>query len=954
MPIRTRRRGDAPSATVSVVDPEGLTRRRLLIVGGGLALAAVVPRRPAWAAAPGVPTFESLHGRALGSTQATTAELDDYVQRVAAASPRVHTELLAGRSVQGREIRLAIVSHPDNLARLGDLERRIRALRLRPPAPATTAREARSLPAFVVALANVHGNEPSGADALAQLLYELAARTDAGNERRLRELVVVLGCVQNPDGREASQRTNANGFDLNRDWFARTQPETPGKIALYNRFPPVLGLDLHEQFGSPPDTFFFPPDNDPVHHEASRAGLAASSETFTPAMEHAFKAKGYAYEHYGIYDVFYPGYGDVAPNQAWGAAGVLFEMENANAYPEKVARHLTAADAALTAAAEHKDALLGAWAAQWPDAAAQGRRGALAPNRAQNPASPAPARVPGEAVYGYALRTSAHAADAAQLVERLRAFDVACHVLTRPLRLRRLRPFGAERFGPATLGRGTVVVLTAQPLKHWVHILLADDPFPAIPHFYDVSGWSNPALMALQGGAIGEPLTALLRRPKRTRGRSHVATLRAVDRPSELLRPVPVAPAYAFALDAAHAQAAAFALLADGVEVRRTVAPAGGLPAGSAVVAGEARGAVLAAARRFGVRAAGLGAIPGDATVARRPRVALLRDASEPTVERRFATSFGFARWVLAERLGLEVSVMRAADIEAGALATGIDAFVVPDGLSTVVPAGLPNVTVAPPGGGLSPAALAAVRAFVESGGTFCGWRALGVAVAVGAQIAGTLATRTPPRDFLVPGLPVAIELRGGGPAVRGLGAVAWAFNVADPILTGGGATFAAYADAGPRALGYAEGLSALRGTVAGTQVDVGRGRSYVMAFDPAYRGFAEGTQRLLGNALLEPPRAAPTAARATPRRAAEATRVEGAARPTLVRVAAADAAAFRTALASLRALPSGARVTSARDGGLELRAVDPDPLSGHTAAWVRELLAALQRAGVAPRLVVA
>ena len=408
------------------MNPERLTRRRLLIVGGGLVLAAAVPRRLAWAAAPEVPTFASLHGRPLGSAQATTAELDDYVRRVAAASPRVQTELLAGRSARGREIRLAIVSHPDNLARLGELERRMRALRLRPPAAATAAHEARALPAFVVALANVHGNEPSGADALAQLLYELAARTDVDNERRLRELVVVLGCVQNPDGREAGQRTNANGFDLNRDWFARTQPETPGKVALYNRFPPVLGLDLHEQFGSPPDTFFFPPDNDPVHHEASQAGLAASNETFTPAMEHAFAAKGYSYEHYGIYDVFYPGYGDVAPNQAWGAAGVLFEMENANTYPGKVARHLTAADAALTAAAEHKTALLGAWAAQWPEAVAQGRRGALAPNRAQNPATSAPAPVPAEAVYGYALRTSAHAADAAQLVERLRAFDVAC------------------------------------------------------------------------------------------------------------------------------------------------------------------------------------------------------------------------------------------------------------------------------------------------------------------------------------------------------------------------------------------------------------------------------------------------------------------------------------------------------------------------------------------------
>ena len=32
-------------------------------------------------------------------------------------------------------------------------------------------------------------------------------------------------------------RDNVYGFDMNRDWFARTQPETDGKLDLLSRSP---------------------------------------------------------------------------------------------------------------------------------------------------------------------------------------------------------------------------------------------------------------------------------------------------------------------------------------------------------------------------------------------------------------------------------------------------------------------------------------------------------------------------------------------------------------------------------------------------------------------------------------------------------------------------------------------------------------------------------------------
>jgi hypothetical protein len=308
------------------------TRRGFLVASGGLVIAtAGAPSRLVGQAiaSSGVPTFESMFGTPLGVAQAGSRQLDEYVRAVARASPRVLTNVLRPASVHGNPLRYAVVSHPDNLARLDEIARRTRALRLMPPPDREAVRHAREQPAIASIIANVHGNEPSGADATAQLLYELAARDDEENVRRLRELVIVLMPVQNPDGRNLSQRPNANGFDPNRDWFALTQNETVGKIALYSHFPPVVSADLHEQFGSPPNTYFFPPYSDPLLHECSRAGLEAQDKVISPAVERAFTAKGHAYEHYKTYDLFYPGYGDCTPNQAFGAAGMVYEQENA-------------------------------------------------------------------------------------------------------------------------------------------------------------------------------------------------------------------------------------------------------------------------------------------------------------------------------------------------------------------------------------------------------------------------------------------------------------------------------------------------------------------------------------------------------------------------------------------------------------------------------------------------
>jgi hypothetical protein len=333
--------------------------------------------------------------------------------------------------------------------------------------------------------------------------------------------------------------------------------------------------------------------------------------------------------------------------------------------------------------------------------------------------------------------------------------------------------------------------------------------------------------------------------------------------------------------------------------------------------------------------------------------VAIYRDTGAETTSMLFATSNGFATWLLSVRFGLDVRQVSAADIETGVLSSGFAALVVPDGLATVVPGGiLPNVAYSPPGGGLSPVGLANVTSFVAGGGTFLGYRSLGVAVATGAQIAGDLTTKTPPSGFTVPGCPVAMDVLAGDAATLGLEGRAFCFNVADPILTGGETTIARFPDK-LLALGYSEHLDAINGTVAATVAHVGSGSAHVFSFDPAYRGFVEGTQRLLGNVLLSPP---PGAAAGPPAAAtAAAARTAAPVRMNVVRVAPGDAAALRAAVGAVSGLPADVATVPATSGdGLQVQAADPDPLSGHPAGWLRAVLAELDRAGVAPTMIVA
>jgi Zinc carboxypeptidase len=939
-----------------------------------LALGALGSAPPRAAAASGcstrpdprVPTWSSVNHFELGTREATDEEISAYVGAVARSSRRVRAGVL-GQSGLGRPLPYALVSDPGHLTSraLDRLRADLAYLRQGGPADGRSRRALARDPAVVWVMGSVHSDEPTGADADMRLLYELASDPACAGGRRLARLLVVIVPVQNPDGRAAGTRVSGLGFDLNRDWFARTQPELQGKLALMTRFPPVALADQHEQAGS---GFFFPPYTDPIHHEVPDAALHAMDDVFGPALARAFTAAGRPFASGAPYDLFYMGYGDSSSTTLFGAAGMTFEQGSDLAYSERVSGHLLAADTLLDTAAAQAPALQRAWAAQWRSARAQGSRGLLAPNRVFVAGDRVSFPVPRTPVYAYALRADGHAADAARLARRLAAVGVEVYRLRRPLPTT-LRPFASAASGRALLAAGTYLVPLDQGPKHWVEAMLDDDSFIPFPYFYDVSSWSEPLLMGIDGGALVSPLPAGLRAGRRDRAR-----LARVGGSAPAAAPVPLvqAGAYSFPGDSQASLELAFALLGRGLTVRREPVPAqpgSPLPAGSLVVGGTDRATLAALAPAFDTPVSAVGAVDLAGLVTlRAPKVALLTPAGsgpgQPFFSERGAPSLSpaWASFMLTRRLGLTVTPVTDSDLAAGRLVGGgFTHLVVAEGADNPDGTGSSSAT-------LSTAALAQVQAFVRAGGAYVGERGQGAAVAAAAGLTGARSSADPPA-LQVPGASIRIALDPSDPVAWGLGAQTFAFDNQDPLLIPGAASRVVGrfpTGSGFSASGYTEGATALQGTAAVLDDALGAGHTVLFSFDPNFRAYTDATERLFANALLYPrPGAGGRRAAATAAAAAAAARSSRspvrpwlqrtpspAVRDSVIRVRLADLGALRSAAAA-GGLPRGAGITLDLDSAT-LRVPSSDAVAEPAGRpWVAALLSRLARAGVAPTLVV-
>jgi hypothetical protein len=452
-----------------------------------------------------VPTAEEVLGFPLGSQEVTSAESNAYVDAVDAASPRVVSDTL-GTSWQGREIRFALVGKPGNVRPQGLATIREAARKLSDPATsaAEAADLARKTPAILWLYGNVHGGEEAGTDSELRILFELADRDDCAARRILDNALVGIIPTQNPDGREAETRENFYAFDLNRDWFARTQRETDPRIELLRQHPGILHVDAHEMGGQ---DYFFPPNADPIYHEHTDFTVQVTDTLYGPAMADEFNRQGIPFFQNAVFDFFAPVFGDTVPSHMFGSVGMTFEKHSGDPISERTHEHYVTQWVSLSAGAANKEALLTRWHSEWVKAFQQGVAGQLEPNEVNDPGNTVERPVPTDPVRHYFLLADdpAKAAAVQRLVRRLQRTDVDVFRLTAPLAVPDFKEYGRAA-APTVLPAGTYWIPMAQREKHWIQTLLNEDTYVPFRYFFDVTGWSNPLLLNLQGGRSGAEL----------------------------------------------------------------------------------------------------------------------------------------------------------------------------------------------------------------------------------------------------------------------------------------------------------------------------------------------------------------------------------------------------------------------------------------------------------------
>ncbi|CAN5520197.1 M14 family zinc carboxypeptidase [soil metagenome] len=338
-----------------------------------------------------IPTLEAVVGHGHGEEITPPDQIGRYLEALSKAAPDRTRLVEYAKSWEGRPLHYLIVGSPERIGKLDEIRRGMQALAA---GGADAERLIPSLPVVVWLIHGVHGNEISSSDAaLAEAYHLLAARGNADVDLTLREALVIIDPMQNPDGRHRfiihnmlgrglepdphpqsaerdepwpGGRSNHYLFDMNRDYFAMSQPETKGRVRTMLEWYPQVVVDLHEMGGN--STYYFAPPADPINPlitEAQRRSL----DMFGRANATEFDRRGFAYFVREVFDAFYPGYGDSWPG-FHGAVSMTYEQASARGlsfkrddesiltYQQGVIQHFTAAITTAVTAARHRERLL--------------------------------------------------------------------------------------------------------------------------------------------------------------------------------------------------------------------------------------------------------------------------------------------------------------------------------------------------------------------------------------------------------------------------------------------------------------------------------------------------------------------------------------------------------------------------------------------------------------------
>jgi hypothetical protein len=216
---------------------------------------------------------------------ANYTQLETYWKKLATESPRMKLESI-GKTEEGRDQWMAIISSPENIKNLAKYKEIARKLAL---AEGVTEQEAHALAkegkAIVWIDGGLHASETVGSQQLMEWVYQMVSRDDEETRRFLND-VILLNVQANPDGQELvanwymrekdPQKRSMNGLprlyakyvghDDNRDFYMSNMKETTNmNRQLFIEWFPQMMYN-HHQTGPAGAVVFIPPFRDPFNY----------------------------------------------------------------------------------------------------------------------------------------------------------------------------------------------------------------------------------------------------------------------------------------------------------------------------------------------------------------------------------------------------------------------------------------------------------------------------------------------------------------------------------------------------------------------------------------------------------------------------------------------------------------------------------------------------------------
>ncbi len=660
---------------------------------------------------PKIPTLKAVLGYDTGERITPPEDLLAYLKALHAAAPERTVLLEYARTWERRPLSVLIVGSPARIAGLDATKKDLQ--RLADPRGLSSADADAILaraPVVTWLMHAVHGDEISSSDAaLMEAYHLLAARGDATVDAILRESIVIIDPLQNPDGRARFVSSNLQGeaaspdsepyaiehdqpwpggrynhylFDMNRDWFAQTQPETRGRAALYREFWPHVVVDLHEMGGD--SSYYFAPPADPLNPHITKS-QQKWFDTFGRANGATFDARGFAYFIREVYDSFYPGYGESWPIFQ-GAIGMTYEQASARglryrrddgatlSFHDGVLHHFTAAITTAETAAKNRAAILRDFYDYRRTAVSEGETGP---------------------VREYLLVPGADPSRAERLARLLASQGIEVSRAVEPFRL-----------GTRPLPAGTWIVAAAQPSGRLVRNLLDREtlqPESFIKEqdrrrvkrlgdqIYDVTAWSLPLAFDVEVVTADRPTQA-----KAAPIAQYSAALESTAL-ATATAPAGAAPKVGFLLPWGSSTAGLVAeALRQGIRLRSADLPftlggrvyaAGTVLARTAENAATMSAALADLARRHGVELVradsafvegGMSLGSGSMVPLKAPRVVMAWDAGTQPM------SAGWTRYTLERRFGQPVTAVRVGSLGRVDF-TRVDVLVLPSGTYTAL-----------------------------------------------------------------------------------------------------------------------------------------------------------------------------------------------------------------------------------------------------------------------------